>query len=717
MSTNTNNRGLYRPEFERDSCGIGFVTNLKGKKSHDIIQNALTMLECMEHRGGTGYDVKSGDGAGILIQIPHDFFETEAHDLGFKLPAQGEYGVGMMFFPSDPKQAEECRKVLNTSIEDLNLILLGYREVPADNSMLGAASVESEPQIEQLFIQKPADLSQQEFERKLFVLRKYSSHTINTTVANEADEFYIASMSSRTLVYKGQFTTAQVKQYYLDLQNERVTSGLAMFHSRFSTNTFPAWRRAQPFRYLSHNGEINTVQGNINWMNAREAMFNSINFTDAEMKMITPICNRRNSDSANLDMAIELLVLSGRPLAQVMMMMVPEAWQTQEKMDPVKRAFYEYYACIMEPWDGPASISFTDGKMIGATLDRNGLRPSRYLLTDDGTLIMGSETGAICVDQSTVVEKGRLQPGKIFIADLEQGRIISDDEVKQGVCSAQPYAKWLTDNKILLSELPAPAVSAASIKLPNLRKTQKAFGYSNEDLNLILAQMVGTSKEPLGAMGTDTPLAVLSNRPQQLSHYFKQLFAQVTNPPIDPIREELVMSLRGYIGNSHNLLAETPEHCHKLEIDQPVLTNEDFQKLQNIDHNHLQSKTIDITFKATAEDGELKSALDRICLYAKDAVNDGYALLLLSDRNIDSDHAAIPSVLATAAIHHYLIREGLRAKADLILEVADIRETHHFATVLGFGAAAVNPYLAIESLFNLRDEGVINAKLSDNEVV
>ena len=717
MSTDTNNRGLYRPEFERDSCGIGFVTNLKGKKSHGIIQNALTMLECMEHRGGTGYDIKSGDGAGILIQIPHDFFDTEAHDLGFKLPAQGEYGVGMIFFPSDPRKVEECRKVLNTSLEELNLNLLGYRLVPADNSMLGAASVESEPRIEQLFIQKPADLSQQEFERKLFVLRKYSSHHINSSIANDVDKFYIASMSSRTIVYKGQFTTAQVKQYYLDLQNQQVTSGLAMFHSRFSTNTFPAWRRAQPFRYLSHNGEINTVQGNINWMNAREALFNSINFTDAEMKMITPVCNRGNSDSANLDMAIELLVLSGRPLAQVMMMMMPEAWQTQENMDPVKRAFYEYYACIMEPWDGPASISFTDGNMIGATLDRNGLRPSRYLLTNDGTLIMGSETGAICIDQSTVVEKGRLQPGKIFIVDLEQGRIISDNEVKQEVCSAQPYAKWLTENKILLSELPAPPVSAASTKLPNLRKIQKAFGYSNEDLNLILAPMVGTSKEPLGAMGTDTPLAVLSDRPQQLSHYFKQLFAQVTNPPIDPIREELVMSLRGYIGNSHNLLAETPEHCRKLEIGQPVLTNEDLQKLQNIDHSHLQSTTIDITFRATGDDGELKAALDRICQSAKDGVNDGYALLLLSDRTIDTDHAAIPSVLATAAIHHYLIREGLRAKADLILEVADIRETHHFATVLGFGAAAVNPYLAIESLFNLRDEGVINSTLSDDEVV
>ena len=716
-SINNESRGLYRSEFERDSCGIGFVTNLKGKKSHDIIENALTMLTCMEHRGGTGFDVRSGDGAGILIQIPHDFFVTEAEELGFQLPAVGEYGVGMVFFPGEPEQAEKCRKVLNSSIKELGLSLLGYRHVPGDNSMLGAAAVESEPQIEQVFIQKPSDLPQQEFERKLFVLRKYTAHTINGTIAKAADEFYIASMSSRTIVYKGQFTTAQVRQYYLDLQNERVTSGLAMFHSRFSTNTFPAWRRAQPFRYLSHNGEINTVKGNVNWMNAREAMFKSINFSDAELKMIHPVCNRSNSDSANLDMAIELLVLSGRPLPQVMMMVVPEAWQTQKNMDPVKRAFYEYYACIMEPWDGPASISFTDGKMIGATLDRNGLRPSRYLLTDDGTLIMGSETGTLCIDQSTVVEKGRLQPGKIFIADLEQGRIISDDEVKMGICSTQPYAKWLAEHKILLSELPVPTESIAQPPLKNLRKMQKAFGYSNEDLNLILAQMIGTSKEPLGAMGTDTPLAVLSDRPQQLSHYFKQLFAQVTNPPIDPIREELVMSLRGYVGNSHNLLEETPMHCHKLEIDQPVLSNEELRKLRHIDHDHLQSKTIDIVFRANGEKGELKAALDRICRHAEDAVNSGYSLLILSDRAIDTDHAAIPSVLATAAVHHYLIRNGMRAKTDIVLEVADVRETHHFATVIGYGAAAVNPYLALETLFELRDEGVINAKLSNKKII
>jgi glutamate synthase (NADPH/NADH) large chain len=709
-------QGLYRAEFEHDSCGIGFVANLKGKKSHDIIDNALTMLSCMEHRGGTGFDVKSGDGAGILIQIPHDFLSAEVASLGFTLPDAGDYGVGMIFFPRSKEQSDACKSILNQNMTDLGLTLIGYRDVPGDNSMLGAAALDSEPNIEQVFIAKPEKLTAQEFERKLFVLRKYTSHKINATIAKERDEFYVTSMSSTKIVYKGQFTTQQVRQYYLDLQDERTISGIAMFHSRFSTNTFPAWRRAQPFRYIAHNGEINTVRGNINWMNAREALFSSVNFSAAELKMLTPICNNDNSDSANLDMAIELLVLSGRSLAQVMMMMVPEAWQTQTDMDATKRAFYEYYACIMEPWDGPASLSFTDGNIIGATLDRNGLRPSRYLLTDDGTLIMGSETGTLCVDQSTVVEKGRLQPGKIFIADLKQGRIISDDEVKQEVSSAQPYGQWIAENKIELDQLPVSPASIAQPPLAELRKIQKAFGYTSEDLNLILAGMVGTSKEPLGAMGTDTPLAVLSHRPQQLSHYFKQLFAQVTNPPIDPIREELVMSLRGYIGKSLNLLEETAAHCHKVEIEQPVLTNEQLRKLQHIDNDHLQSKTISITFKASGKAGALKKALDRVCLYAKNAVEDGYAILILSDREVDSDHVAIPSVLATAAVHHYLIREDLRSYVDIILESADIRETHHFATVIGYGAAAVNPYLALESMYGLRDEGVLDRQLSNAQI-
>ncbi|MGL1958205.1 MAG: glutamate synthase large subunit [Colwellia sp.] len=714
-------RGLYRSDFEHDSCGIGFVANLKGKKSHDIIENALTMLSCMEHRGGTGCDVNSGDGAGILIQIPHDYLVEECATLGFTVPDVGKYGVAMTFFPPEKDKAEKCRDAFYSNITKLGLELIGERTVPTNNSALGEAAVNSEPNIEQIFIKKPTDDSYEVFERKLFILRKYTAHLINgfiseEKITEEKDQFYIASISSRTMVYKGQLTTAQVRGYYIDLQQDKVVSGLAMFHSRFSTNTFPAWRRAQPFRYLAHNGEINTVRGNVNWMNARAALMKSNNFTDAEMAMLHPICNRENSDSANLDMAIELLVLSGRPLAQVMMMLVPEAWQTQENMDETKRAFYEYYSCIMEPWDGPASISFTDGKIIGATLDRNGLRPSRYLVTNDGTVVMGSETGALVVDQSTVVEKGRLQPGKIFIADLEQGRIISDEEVKADISSRQPYEQWLKEQKIVIEDLPTPQEKQAQPKAGSLIKRQQAFGYTNEDLNMILADMVGTSKEPLGAMGADNPLALLSDKPQQLSNYFKQLFAQVTNPPIDPIREEMVMSLRTYVGGSLNLLGETARHCHKVEIKQPVLTNKELMKLKYIDHNHFTSKVLDTTFFDDGSDNCLEKAIDRVCRYAKDAVNEDFQIIILSDRSMNSDHPAIPSLLVTAAVHHYLIREGLRTFADLIVESGDVRETHHFATLFGYGASAVNPYLAMETLVDLRNNGSISADLSDDQL-
>ncbi|MBQ1783592.1 MAG: glutamate synthase large subunit [Gammaproteobacteria bacterium] len=715
-NSNAESRSLYREEFEHDSCGIGFVANLKGGKSHDVIENALTMLACMEHRGGTGFDVKSGDGAGILIQIPHAFLAEECAKLGINLPQPGEYGAGMMFFPQDDAEEARSRAIFEANIQTLGLSLLGYRPVPFDASDLGEASRNSMPKIEQVFVIRPAAMDQQTFERRLFLLRKMSSHQMNREVTKDKDTFYIASLSTRTMVFKGQLTTAQVRLFYLDLQDERVVSQMAMFHSRFSTNTFPAWRRAQPFRYLAHNGEINTVKGNTNWMRAREALFESAHFTAEEMELLKPICNLDNSDSANLDMAIELLVLAGRPLPQVMMMMVPEAWQTQEEMDPVKRAFYEYYSCVMEPWDGPASLSFTDGTIIGATLDRNGLRPSRYLVTKDGMLVMGSETGALCVDPACVVEKGRLQPGKIFVADLAAGRIISDEEVKAEVCSRQPYGEWLAKHKIVIDDLPSPSAQLAQPLLSDLRKRQKAFGYTTEDLNVILKEMA-TGKEPLGSMGVDTPLPVLSDQPQHLAHYFKQLFAQVTNPPIDPIREEMVMSLRTYVGPSLNLLAETPRHCRKVEIKQPVLSNEQLMKIKHIDHDHFQAKTLDCVFRATGKDGELEKALDRICRYAKDAVENGYSILILSDRAADTDHAAIPALLATAAVHHFLIREGLRAKADIVVETGDVRETHHFATLLGYGASAVNPYLALETLFELRNEGVLPSTYSDSALV
>jgi glutamate synthase (NADPH/NADH) large chain len=711
-------KGLYRPEFEHDACGIGFVANLKGRKTHDIVENALSMLCCMEHRGGTGCDIQSGDGAGILIQIPHEFLYEECQKIGIQLPGFGEYGVGMVFFSADQFRRAECRDILNRNIKKLGLELLGYRVVPKDNSMLGAAPLETEPCIEQVFIQKPATMDSLVFERKLYVLRNYTIHTVaNNRTNNIKSDFYIISMSYKTIVYKGQFTTAQVRQYFLDLQDERLVSALAMFHSRFSTNTFPSWKLAQPFRYLSHNGEINTVKGNINWMRAREELLESVHFTPEELEMIHPICDREMSDSANLDMVVELLVLSGRPLAQVMMMVIPEAWQSQTDMDPVKRSFYEYYSCVMEPWDGPASISFTDGTIIGATLDRNGLRPSRYLVTDDDMVVMGSETGALVVDQAKVIQKGRLQPGKIFIVDMAQGRIISDDELKGQVCTIKPYQQWLDNHKIVLDELPMPVEEMRQPDHKSLIKRQRAFGYTEEDLHLIFAEMVATGKEPLGAMGTDSPLAVLSDKPQHLSNYFKQLFAQVTNPPIDPIREEMVMSLQTYVGGNLNILTETPRHCHKVEIKQPVLTNQQLLKLKYIDHNHFNTKTLEITFNATGKVGALKRAIDRVCRYAKEAVEDGYQIILLTDRPTNSDYAPIPSLLATAAVHHHLIREGLRADADIIVEAGDVRETHHFATLLGYGASAVNPYLAFETMFDLRNQGVIPSTKTNEEII
>ncbi|WP_114417316.1 glutamate synthase large subunit [Marinospirillum perlucidum] len=710
-------QGLYCADLEHDSCGIGFVANLKGKKSHQIIEDALSMLTCMEHRGGTGFDVKSGDGAGILIQIPDELLRASLQTQAIQLPEAGGYGVGMLFLPQDAEERQTCRNLLESSIQKLGMRLLGYREVPTDNSGLGQASLDNEPQIQQVFIAPGEGWEQQAFERKLYVLRKHTTHLVEKSLDKAEENFYIASMSTRTLVYKGQLTTAQVREYYLDLQNEKTVSALAMHHSRFSTNTFPAWRLAQPFRYLAHNGEINTVKGNINWMRARDELLSSDYFSDEELQLLKPICNTQQSDSANMDMVVELLLLSGRPLEKVMMMMIPEAWQKQEDMEAVKRAFYEYYACIMEPWDGPASVSFTDGRVIGATLDRNGLRPSRYLVTEDDTLVMGSETGALVVDESKVIQKGRLQPGRIFIADLEQGRIISDDEVKAEVCSSQPYADWLKKNKIVLDELPAAPIEERPHGPKSLLRRQQAFGYSREDLDVILTDMVGTAKEPLGSMGADNPLAILSDQPQHLANYFKQFFAQVTNPPIDPIREEMVMSLQTYVGSSLNLLDETPEHCRMVEIKQPVLTNEELLKLQHIDHNHFQSTTVDITFRSTGKAGELKRALDRICRHARDAVEDGYSILILSDRKVNTDHAGVPSLLATAAVHHYLIREGLRSSTGILVEAGDVRETHHFATLLGYGAAAVNPYMAFESLYSLRDQGAIAEDWSNNELV
>jgi glutamate synthase (NADPH/NADH) large chain len=521
-------------------------------------------------------------------------------------------------------------------------------------------------------------------------------------VSNIGDDFYINSMSYKTLVYKGQLTTEQVPQYFLDLQNPTMVTALALVHSRFSTNTFPKWRLAQPFRYIAHNGEINTVRGNLNWMKAREAILESDLFTQAEIDMLLPICQEGSSDSANFDMALELLVLSGRSLPHALMMMIPEAWQENKNMDPTRRAFYQYHANVMEPWDGPASVCFTDGVQVGATLDRNGLRPSRYTVTKDDFLIMASESGVVEIAPENVEYRGRLQPGRIFVADLEQGRIISDEEVKDSIANAQPYAKWVEENLLSLNKLPEASNQYSQPAPERLMSRQQSFGVSSEEVNEIILPLAKTGYEPLSAMGADWPLAVLSHQSQHLSNYFKQLFAQVTNPPIDPIRERMVMSLNTYLGKDQNLLTETPLHCLKVELESPVLSNSELEKLRAIDNEHLQAKTLDIVFQASEDQGKLERALKRICQYAEDAVIDGYSIILLTDRAVNSNHAAIPAMLAVGAVHHHLIRKGLRAKCDIVVETGDARETHHFATLIGYGANAVNPYLVIETIIDLQ---------------
>ena len=706
------NRGLYRPEFERDACGIGFVANIKGNKNHQVVSDALTILENMEHRGACGCENNTGDGAGILIQTPHAFFFDECLKMGVHLPAFGRYGVGSVFFPREIRLREECRDIFSRTAEELGLEVLAWRKVPVNPEDIGFTARSVEPEIEQVFVACPDHITDpMAFERKLFVLRNYASHLINNSVKKDPIGFYIASLSYKVIVYKGQLTSKQVRTYYPDLNNKKVVSALGLVHSRFATNTFPSWKLAQPFRFIAHNGEINTLQGNLNWIKTNEKGYTSPYFSKEEMDMLLPLISGSQSDSASLDNMMELLTMTGRSLPHVMMMLIPEAWDGNESMDPEKKAFYEFHASIMEPWDGPASISFTDGRMIGATLDRNGLRPSRYCVTSDDRVIMASETGALPVDPSLIIENGRLQPGKMFIVDIEEGRIISDDEVKKSICSQKPYGDWLNKYKIRLNELPEPRVMFTHLEHEQVFKYQKAFGYSSEDLDNIIAPMALDGKEPIGSMGTDVPLAILSEQPQHLSSYFKQLFAQVTNPPIDPIRERLVMSLASFVGNNGNMLIEDPLSCHTVALKHPVLTNKDLEKIRSIDTGIFQAKTLQCYFRADGTPGTLKKALDRICRYAVDAVEDGFEVLVLQDRAIDSDHAPIPSLLSTAAIHHHLIRKGYRGKVGIIVEAGDVWEVHHFACLIGFGATAINPYLALSSIRDMRLHGKIDTDL------
>ena len=709
--------GLYSSRFEHDSCGVGFVANIKSNKSHQIITDALTILENMEHRGACGCEANTGDGAGILVQMPHEFFFEECIRLNIHLPAFGRYGVGVLFFPKDIRLREQCRDIFNRAADTLGLEILGYRSVPVNTEGIGRSALSVEPEIEHVFIACPDHIQDPDtFERKLFVLRNYAAQTVNNTVKKDPIGFYITSLSYKTVIYKGQLTSSQLRGYFPDLSNKKMVSAFGLVHSRFATNTFPSWKLAQPFRYIAHNGEINTLQGNMNWLRTSEKNFTSPYFTREEMDMLLPVLEPGQSDSACLDNIIELLLLCGRSLPHVMMMLIPEAWDGNEAMEPVKKSFYEFHASFMEPWDGPASISFTDGKMIGATLDRNGLRPSRYCVTTDDRVILASETGVLPVAPQLIKEKGRLQPGKMFVVDLEEGRIISDSEIKNKICSQRPYGEWLNKYKIRLEELPEPRVMFTHLEHDQIFKYQQAFGYSTEDLDMILAPMALTGKEPTGSMGTDVPLAILSNEPQHLSSYFKQLFAQVTNPPIDPIRERLVMSLATFVGNNGNLLLEEPLACHTVALRHPVLSNRELEKIRSIDTGIFQSHTLQTYFRADGKPGSLQKGLDRLCKYAAEAVEDGFEVLILSDRAIDSEHASIPSLLATAAVHHHLIKKGLRGQVGLVVEAGDVWEVHHFACLIGFGATAINPYLALSSIRDMKLNGKMETDLDTGAI-
>ncbi|MEM6629705.1 MAG: glutamate synthase large subunit [Bacteroidota bacterium] len=705
--------GLYSPQFEHDSCGIGFVAQLKGKASHQIVVDALKMLENMEHRGATGADSLTGDGAGILIQIPHRFYKEVMANQGVELPEPTQYGVGMVFFPKDHDLQIQCRAVLNASIIRMGFELLGYRKVPVRPDTIGTTASNVEPEAELVFVKPVREWSLEVLEKKLFILRKVASRLILRSVDQIGDEFYIPTFSYKTICYKGQLCTHQVKSYFPDLQDERVESAIALIHSRFSTNTFPQWRLAQPFRYLAHNGEINTIRGNINWMMAKEQLMENDFFTQEELDLILPICDPRKSDSRNLDGVVEMLVMSGRSLPHVLMMLIPEAWQENDTIQDPKRAFYEYHATLTEPWDGPASVCFTDGEIVGATLDRNGLRPSRYCVTKDDRIVMASEAGALPVNPANILRTGRLQPGKMFVANLAEGRIISDEELKNDICSRAPYREWLDKHKVHLKDL--PEVPALDIDYEDSLVTrQQLFGVTKEELRVIVAPMASKGAEPIGSMGNDTPLAILSDQSQHFSNYFKQLFAQVSNPPIDPIRERMVMSLKTWIGGSRNILDETEESAKVITIDHPILTDEELAKLKGIKHPDFRSSTVDALIQ---KNETLEQALIRVCQAAGNAIKSGANILIMSDRAATHEFAPIPGLLLTGKIHHYLLRNKLRSDTALILETGDARETHHFATMLGYGALAINPYLAFESIRSLARAKLLLEDLSPEKAI
>jgi len=688
-------QGLYHPSNEHDACGIGFVANLNGERSHEIVRKGLQILVNLRHRGACGCDPETGDGAGVLIQIPHEFLSRETRKLGFALPGKGEYGVAMCFLPVELQQRLTAEGLFERITREENLTVLGWRDMPVEVNAIGRVARASQPYIEQFFAGRPAGMDQDDFERKLYVVRKRVEAAVADSDLRDKNFFCVPSFSSRTIVYKGLLLAHQIGEFYRELLDPDTTSALCLVHQRFSTNTFPTWQLAHPYRYICHNGEINTVRGNVNWMHARQPVLGSPLFDD--IKKLFPVIQPGVSDSAALDNAVELLTLSGRSLEHTMAMLIPEAWDADTTMAPEKRAFYEYHASLMEPWDGPAAVAFTDGRVIGATLDRNGLRPARYLVTRDGLLVMASEAGVLPIKPEDIVMKGRLQPGKMLLADLEQGRIVPDEEIKQRLAARQPYGEWIKQNQVELESLPEPPRVIPSDP-DTVRMRQHCFGYTDEDIRMIMAPMIQNTEEAVGSMGTDTPLACLSDKPQSLFNYFKQLFAQVTNPAIDPIREQLVMSLTSYIGNERNILDETPLHCHTLKLQHPLLTNRDLEKLRRLSRGDLLASTLSMLFRPSEGERDLKRALDGLCRRASLAIKSGYTLLILSDRGVDEEYAPIPSLLALTAVHNHLVREGTRTQVALIIESGEPREIMHFALLIGYGASAINPYLAIETI-------------------
>jgi glutamate synthase (NADPH/NADH) large chain len=703
-------QGLYDPKNERDACGLGFVVNIKGEQTHEIITKGIQILVNLTHRGACGCDPETGDGAGILIQIPDKFFRRECAKLGFTLPPIGEYGVGMVFLPVERQQRLLCEGILERIAAEEGLTVLGWRDTPVNGDAIGRVARGTQPYIEQFFVRSAPGMTQDELERKLYLVLKRAESEVAASEIRDKSFFYLPSLSSRTIVYKGLLLAPQIANFYSELSDPDAKSALCLVHQRFSTNTFPTWQLAHPFRYICHNGEINTVRGNVNWMYARQSVMESPLYGN-DMRKLFPVVAPNGSDSACLDNAVQLLKMAGRELPHVMAMLMPEAWDADTTMPTDKKAFYEYHASLMEPWDGPAAVAFTDGNVIGATLDRNGLRPARYLVTHDDTLIMASETGVLPVKPEDVKYKGRLQPGRMLLVDLSEKRLIPDEELKQRLASRKPYGEWLKDNQFALDALPEPP-RVYTTDHETVLCRQRTFGYTDEDVRVLMTPMAANGEEAIGSMGTDTPLACLSDKPQPLFHYFKQLFAQVTNPPIDPIREDLVMSLTSYIGNERNILDETPQHCHTLKLQHPILTNRDLEKLRRVSFGDFLACTLPMLYRVNGGEQELERALNGLCRRASLSIKNGYSVLILSDRGVDEESAPIPSLLALTAVHNHLIREGTRTQVALIIESGEPREVMHFCLLIGYGASAVNPYLAIETLENLSLSGALPEKVT-----